>query len=231
MVFRFLIALIHNLFFYGELSFAFDANSFIEPSPFGVGIILAPVIGGLIVVYLVRTFAPEAKGHGVPEVMYAIYHKNGDVRGVVAIIKSFASAISIGSGASVGREGPIIQIGAAFGSSLARAFNLVRWQKITLLAAGAGAGIAATFNTPFGGVLFAVEILLPEVSSRTFLPVVVATVTATYVMHFVLGPEVAFVVPAASEILHRAIAPEQLLAYAILGCFCGWGQLGFHSCT
>ncbi|MDD7910339.1 chloride channel protein [Pseudovibrio exalbescens] len=226
-IFRFLIAVVHNFFFYGKFSFAFDANHVGEPSPWGAGIILAPVIGGLIVVYLVRTFAPEAKGHGVPEVMYAIYHKRGNVRGIVAVVKSLASAISIGSGASVGREGPIIQIGAAFGSSLARAFNLVRWQKITLLAAGAGAGIAATFNTPFGGVLFAVEILLPEFSNRTFLPVVVATATATYVMHVVLGVETAFFVPTATDIQHGAIAIEQLAGFAILGFLAGFVSWAF----
>ncbi len=178
-LFRYLISAAHNLFFFGTFSFLYDANNFDAPSPWGPFIILSPVIGGLIVVFLVKTFAPEAKGHGVPEVMYAIYHNNGNVRGIVAVVKSLASAISIGSGASVGREGPIIQIGASFGSTLARMLNLVRWQKITLLAAGAGAGIAATFNTPLGGVLFAIELLLPEVSNRTFLPVVVATATAT----------------------------------------------------
>ncbi|WP_036488189.1 chloride channel protein [Pseudovibrio exalbescens] len=229
-IFRYLIAIVHNLFFYGTFSLHFDANQFGDPSPFGAWIILAPVIGGLIVVFLVRTFAPEAKGHGVPEVMYAIYHKKGDVRGIVALIKSLASAISIGSGASVGREGPIIQIGASFGSSIARSFDLVRWQKITLLAAGAGAGIAATFNTPFGGVLFAVEILLPEFSSRTFLPVVVATVTATYVAHIAIGLEPAFLVPIASVSQSGIIDPLQLLAYAVLGVLAGVVGWAFIRC-
>ena len=187
-VFRYMIAVVHNLFFLGKFSFVYDANQFDPPSPWGPFIILAPVIGGLIVVWLVQTFAPEAKGHGVPEVMYAIYHNKGNVRGIVAVVKSIASAISIGSGASVGREGPIIQIGASFGSTLARKLHLARWQKITLLSAGAGAGIAATFNTPLGGVLFAVELLLPEVSNRTFLPVVVATATATSIGRYRLRP-------------------------------------------
>ena len=194
-VFRALIAVVHNLFFLGKFSFVYDANLFDPPSPWGPLIILAPVIGGLIVVWLVQTFAPEAKGHGVPEVMYAVYHNKGNVRGVVAVVKSIASAISIGTGASVGREGPIIQIGASFGSTLARMLSLARWQKITLLSAGAGAGIAATFNTPLGGVMFAVELLLPEVSNRTFLPVVVATTTATSIGRFVFGLDPAFFVP------------------------------------
>ncbi len=178
-VFRVMIAVVHNTVFLGTFAWSYDANHYDPPSLWGPLVILSPVVGGLFVVWLVKTFAPEAKGHGVPEVMFAVYHNKGNVRGVVAVVKSIASAISIGSGASVGREGPIIQIGASFGSTMARALNLPRWQKITLLSAGAGAGIAATFNTPLGGVLFAVELLLPEVSNRTFLPVVVATSTAT----------------------------------------------------
>ncbi|HWB59388.1 MAG TPA: chloride channel protein, partial [Chthoniobacteraceae bacterium] len=134
--FRGLIALFHNLFFLGKLSLFYNANLHTPAGPWGPLIILVPVVGAAAVAFLVKTFAPEAKGHGVPEVMYAVYHNQGNVRGVVAIVKSLASAISIGSGASVGREGPIIQIGASFGSTLARLLNLSRWQKITLLSAG-----------------------------------------------------------------------------------------------
>ncbi|PTW58783.1 CIC family chloride channel protein [Breoghania corrubedonensis] len=226
-IFRYLISIVHNIFYYGTFSLYYDANQFEAPSSFGALIILAPVIGGLIVVFLVKTFAPEAKGHGVPEVMFAIYHNKGNVRGVVAIVKSLASAISIGSGASVGREGPIIQIGASFGSTLARTLHMVRWQKITLLSAGAGAGIAATFNTPLGGVLFAVEMLLPEVSSRTFLPVVVATATATYVARIALGLDPAFIVPIAALQPHQAVDTVQLLAYAVLGGCAGVASWAF----
>ncbi len=226
-VFRYLISATHNLFFFGTFSFLYDANNFDAPSPWGPFIILSPVIGGLIVVFLVKTFAPEAKGHGVPEVMYAIYHNNGNVRGIVAVVKSLASAISIGSGASVGREGPIIQIGASFGSTLARMLNLVRWQKITLLAAGAGAGIAATFNTPLGGVLFAIELLLPEVSNRTFLPVVVATATATFVGRIAFGVNPAFIVPLATLPAYKVEDYLLLIASAFLGVAAGVASWAF----
>lgn len=226
-VFRYLISIVHNAFFYGTFSAIYDANQFDAPSPLGALIILVPVIGGLIVVFLVETFAPEAKGHGVPEVMYAIYHNKGNVRGVVAVVKSLASAISIGTGASVGREGPIIQIGASFGSTIARWMNLARWQKITLLSAGAGAGIAATFNTPLGGVLFAIELLLPEVSSRTFLPVVVATATATYVGRITFGLAPAFEVILGAVPTHQAISVVELGAYAVLGLLAGVASWGF----
>ncbi|MYZ50174.1 CBS domain-containing protein [Rhizobiales bacterium L72] len=226
-IFRYMISFVHNLFFNGTIGFFYDANQFEAASPYGPLVILAPVIGGLIVVFLVQTFAPEAKGHGVPEVMYAVYHKNGDVRGVVAVVKSIASAISIGSGASVGREGPIIQIGSSFGSTIARALRLPRWQKINLLAAGAGAGIAATFNTPLGGVLFAVELLLPEVSGRTFLPVVVATATATYLGRIALGLDPAFFVPLSAVDPQHAIDLAQLVGFALLGLLAGVASWAF----
>ncbi len=227
-VFRAMISAVHNLFFLGKIGFFYDANQFDAATPWGPAIILAPVIGGLIVVWLVQTFAPEAKGHGVPEVMYAVYHNKGNVRGIVAIVKSIASAISIGSGASVGREGPIIQIGASFGSTMARLLHLARWQKITLLSAGAGAGIAATFNTPLGGVLFAVELLLPEVSNRTFLPVVVATTTATSIGRYVFGLDPAFLVPDASFPGAFSIDnPIIFVGFALLGVAAGVASWGF----
>jgi len=227
-VFRFMIAVVHNLFFLGKLSYiSYDANVFDPASPWGPFIILAPVIGGLVVVWLVQTFAPEAKGHGVPEVMYAVYHNKGNVRGIVAVVKSIASAISIGSGASVGREGPIIQIGSSFGSTLARVLHLARWQKITLLSAGAGAGIAATFNTPLGGVLFAVELLLPEVSNRTFLPVVVATTTATSIARYVFGLAPAFYVPEAAFPHGHISGPLVLGSFGLLGLAAGVASWAF----
>ena len=225
--FKYLIAVIYNLAFYGIFTLHLDPNAYGPPSPFGAGIILVPVIGGLIVVWLVRSFAPEAKGHGVPEVMFAIYHQNGNVRGIVALVKSLASAISIGTGASVGREGPIIQIGSSFGSTFARALRLVQHQKITLLSAGAGAGIAATFNTPLGGVLFASEVLLPEVSTRTFLPVVVATATSTYVYRAVMGVESAFVVPFDGLAQGHLVNGAELLLASALGVLMGLAAWAF----
>ncbi|HEY3917102.1 MAG TPA: chloride channel protein, partial [Stellaceae bacterium] len=184
--FRALIGLIHNVFFLGQFSFAYNANLFTPAGPWGAWIILAPVIGGIVVTALVDNFAPEARGHGVPEVMDAIFYKEGVIRPQVAAVKSLASAFSIGSGAAVGREGPIIQIGASLGSTLGQLLHLAPWQRITMVAAGAGAGIAATFNTPIGGVMFAIELMLPEVSVRTFLPVALATGTATFVGNWIL---------------------------------------------
>ena len=224
---RALIGLIHNAMFNGVFRVAYDANILEGPSRFGNWVILSPVLGGLAVVYLVQRYAPEAKGHGVPEVMDAVYYKHGDIRGVVAVIKSLASALSIGSGASVGREGPIIQIGSALGSAFSKAIGLSAGQKITLLSAGAGAGIAATFNTPLGGVLFATEILLPEVSNRTFLPVVVATGAATQLGRILIGPNPAFSVPEIFFPPARAFGAEAAIAFVALGVLCGAAAWAF----
>lgn len=185
--FRELIGFFHNLLFYGKFSSNYDVLRHAAPSIFGVGVIFIPVVGAILVVFLVKNFAPEAKGHGVPEVVYAINYEKGKVRPIVALIKSLASSISIGSGGSVGREGPIIQIGAAFGSMIGQTLKVPNWERITLIACGAGGGIAATFNTPFGGILFALEIMLPELSARTIIPVILATATATYTSYFYFG--------------------------------------------
>jgi chloride channel protein, CIC family len=224
---RALIGFFHNAFYNGTFSIWYDANISEGPSRFGDWVLLSPVLGGLVVVFLVQRFAPEAKGHGVPEVMDAVFYKHGNIRGQVAIVKSLASALSIGSGAAVGREGPIIQIGAALGSAFSQAIKLSTGQKITLLAAGAGAGIAATFNTPLGGVLFALEILLPEVSNRTFLPVVVATGAATTIGRILIGPAPAFVVPDIQLSLARSIGAEDTFAFVLLGILCGVASWAF----
>jgi chloride channel protein, CIC family len=225
--FRALIGLIHNIAFFGVPSIDYDANVFTPPSPWGALIVLAPVAGGLIVTFLVQNFAPEARGHGVPEVMDAIYYREGKIRPIVAAVKSLASAISIGTGAAVGREGPIIQIGASLGSSLGQLVTMAPWQRITLVAAGAGAGIAATFNTPIGGVMFAIELMLPEISARTFLPVALATGTATFIGRIFLGLQPAFVVPTALLNSDKPASLTALLLYALLGALMGLAATAF----
>jgi len=220
-VFRALIGLLHNLLFLGKLSTTYDANIHTPPSPWGPFVVLVPVAGALGVAFLVKNFAPEAKGHGVPEVMDAVYHRRGIIRPIVSVIKALASALSIGSGASIGREGPIIQIGSSFGSTLGQFLRLPVWQRITLIAAGAGGGIGATFNTPVGGVLFAVEIILHEVSARTLVPVFTATATATYVGELFFGPHPSFSIPALETPFFVVAKPVVLAAYAGLGAISG----------
>lgn len=221
--FRALIALFHNLLFLGKWSLEYNATLHTPASLWGLPeewlplVILVPVVGALGVAFLVSNFAPEAKGHGVPEVIDAIYYHKGVVRPVVALVKALASALSIGSGGSVGREGPIIQIGSSFGSTLGQLLRVPVWERITLLAAGAGAGIAATFNTPIGGVLFAVEIMLHEVSARTLVPVTIATVTASYVGRLCLGSQPAFFIPELLKLDFHPTDPRVLLLFAVLG--------------
>ncbi|HEY8033613.1 MAG TPA: chloride channel protein [Methylocella sp.] len=194
-VFRAMIGGFHNLLFLGLWSFDYEANVHTPPSPWGTWIILVPALGAIGVAFLVTTFAPEAKGHGVPEVMDAIYRKDGRIRPIVAVIKSLASALSIGSGGSVGREGPIIQVGAAFGSTIGQLVAMPARQRALLIAAGAGAGIAATFNTPIGGIVFAVELMLPFVTSLSLLWVGLSCVTATYIGRMFFGAVPSFNVP------------------------------------
>jgi CIC family chloride channel protein len=182
----------------------------------------------MAVTWIVSNFAPEAKGHGVPEVMDAIYYKRGIIRPVVALVKSIASALAIGSGSAVGREGPIIQIGSALGSTLGQIIRMQAGQRITLVAAGAGAGIAATFNTPIGGVLFATELMLPEISVNTFLPVAVATGTATFIGRLFFGSQPAFSVPASlAAIPNEPSSVLTLALYALLGAVVGLSAAGF----
>ncbi|MGH7297398.1 MAG: chloride channel protein [Polyangiaceae bacterium] len=222
-VFRTLIAVVHDLCFLGRLSTHYDTSVYTPPSPWGNAIALVPVLGAIVVVFLVKNFAPEARGHGVPEVMDAIYYGKGVIRPVVAVVKSVASALSIGTGGSVGREGPIVQIAAAFASWLGRVARVSRWQRATLIAAWGGAGIAATFNTPIGGVLFAVEVLLHEVSVRTLVPVALSTATATYVGQRLFGDVPAFIVPA----VHASGSAAVLPAYVALGVLTALLAVGF----
>jgi CIC family chloride channel protein len=154
-----------------------------------------PVIGGLIVGPLVHFGAREARGHGVPEVINSIVFRRGVIRPVVAAVKITASAITIGFGGSVGREGPIVQIGAAMGSTLGQWLRFSPQRLRTLIGCGAAAGIAATFNAPIAGSFFALEILLRDFAVATFSPIIVAAVTATAVSREFLGDTPAFPVP------------------------------------
>jgi chloride channel protein, CIC family len=226
-IFRELIGLIHNLLFLGQFAFHYDTKAFTPASPWGPFIILSPVIGAVAVTFLVTKFAPEAKGHGVPEVMDAIYYGGGIIRPVVAVVKSIASAIAIGSGATVGREGPIIQIGSAFGSTLGQIVRMTSAERIILIACGGGGGIAATFNTPIGGVMFAIEILLPELSARTFLPVAIATGTATFIGRYWFGLEPAFTMPHLAPYRIDVTAALALCLYTALGAVVGVAAAGF----
>ncbi len=183
-------------------------------------VLIIPAIGGLIVGPLIYFFAREAKGHGVPEVMEAVALRGGRIRPIVAVVKSLASAISIGSGGSVGREGPIVQIGSALGSSLGQKLGLSDDRIRNLVACGAAGGIAATFNAPIAGVVFALEIILGEFSVKYFSSVVVSAVTASVIGRAVFGDIPAFHIPVAygmNSLWEFAFYPVLGLAAAVVG--------------
>jgi len=165
------------------------------PSLGNMRVVVVPAIGGLIVGLLIYNFAQEAKGHGVPEVMEAVALRGGKIRPVVALVKSLASAVSIGTGGSVGREGPIVQIGSSIGSTLGQRLRLSEDKIRILVACGAAGGIAATFNAPIAGVIFALEVILGEFSVRYFSLVVISSVAASVVGQAVFGNVPAFLIP------------------------------------
>ncbi len=159
-------------------------------------VVVAPVIGGLLYGPLVYRFAPEARGHGVPEVMLAVHANEGRIRRRVPAVKSLASALCIGAGGSVGREGPIVQIGSAIGSSLAQVTRLAGQETRLLVACGAAGGISATFNAPIAGVFFALELILRDFQTRSFGIVVLSSVVATAVGRIAFGAEAFLTLPA-----------------------------------
>lgn len=177
--------------------------------------ILIPALGGLIVGPLVYFFAREAKGHGVPEVMEAVALKSGIIRKRIVFVKSLASAICIASGGSVGREGPIVQIGSAIGSSIGQILKVSGDRIRTLVGCGAAAGIAATFNAPIAGSMFALEIILGDFALTTFSPIVISSVTATAISRHFLGNAPAIIVPT-----YQLISAWEFPLYVSLGLFC-----------
>lgn len=203
-----------------RLSFVTIAG-YLEPiSPYQF--IVIPAVGGLIVGILIFKFAREAKGHGVPEVMEAVALRGGRIRPRVAIVKSLASSICIGTGGSVGREGPIAQIGAALGSTVGQLLNLSDERVRNLVACGTAGGIAATFNAPIAGALFALEVILGQFHATYFGSVVISAVTADVIAQYFEGNLRAFAVPE-----YTLISPWELLFYVFLGILAALGAVLF----
>ena len=176
------------------------------------GWIIAPALGAIVISFMVVTYAPEAKGHGVPEVMAAYTFESGRIRMRVPVIKAVASAFSIGSGGSCGREGPIAQIGAGLGSAISARLNLGKTETRTLVVCGLSSGIAATFNAPLGGALFGVEIVAGTIIGFALLPVILSCVVATAVSTLILGPR-----PSFSSPIFVLGNPVELVFFLILG--------------
>ena len=179
-------------------------------------VVLAPVVAGLLYGPLVHFFAREARGHGVPEVMYAVARRGGRIAPQVAGVKALASALCIGGGGSVGREGPIVQIGSALGSTLGRLVRVAEPRMRVLVACGAAGGIAATFNAPLAGVFFAMELILRDFAAQSFGMVVLSSVTASVIGRAAFG-NAAFLHLPAFTVSH----PVEYLLFAVLGVLAG----------
>lgn len=216
-LFRFIIKSIQWAFYQNGADFLTFAH--IVPPALKICI---PAAGGLVVGLLVYWGAREAKGHGVPEVMEAVALRGGFIRKRVALVKILASAICIGSGGSVGREGPIVQIGASIGSSVAQFFKIPRIHMKTMVGCGAAAGIAATFNAPIAGVLFSLEIILGDFGLMSFSPVVLSSVTATTISRHYFGDLPAFIIPE-----YSVVSLFEFLFYPLLGIVSGLVGLAF----
>jgi CIC family chloride channel protein len=209
-----LIDIVQVLFFEkGENTFAFLGRWLI---------IIVPTIGGLLVGPIIAYFSSEAKGHGVPEVMQAMALHGGRIRPRVVLAKIAASSLCIGTGGSAGREGPIVQVGAALGSTLGQWLHVSDTRLRNLVACGSAAGIAATFNAPIAGVLFAVEIILGELHLGDLGNVVISAVTASTIARVFLGERPAFIIPRSG-----AQAPWELLLYLLLGALAAFAAVGF----
>jgi CIC family chloride channel protein len=216
-LFRFAIRFFHGAFF-GTWDYSL---AYVLHLPWYVKL-LAPVIGGVIVGPIVYSFAREARGHGVPEVMEAIVLRSGAIRPRVMVAKIVASAVSIAAGGSVGREGPIVQIGSALGSVTGQLVKVTGSRLRTLVGCGAAAGIAATFNAPVAGALFAVEIILGDFGVSQFSPIVISSVAATVVSRHFLGNFPAFRIPQ-----YELVSVFEMLPYAILGILAAFVSVAF----
>ncbi|MFQ6676660.1 MAG: chloride channel protein, partial [Fidelibacterota bacterium] len=183
---------------------------------------LIPALGGGIVAATVHRFAREARGHGVPEVMEAVATRNGFIRMRVVVVKSVVSALCIASGGSVGREGPIVQVGSAFGSAVGQILQVSRRRMRTFVGCGAAAGIAATFNAPIAGAIFASEIILGDFSIGSIGPIMISSVLATVVSRGIYGDYPAFVPP-----VYVLQNPVELIFYGLLGVVAGLAALVF----
>lgn len=172
-----------------EPIFEGDDGTLLDPSR--AWIFLTVPVGLLVAWWLARTFAPEIEGDGVPAATEALMVRGGHIRGRVAPLKLIATSFTIGLGGSAGREGPIVQIGAAIGSWISRRFHLGEDQVRSLVAAGAGAGIGASFNAPIAGMLFALEVILVSFAARHMSAVVIASVAAAITTQTIVGPELA----------------------------------------
>ena len=205
--FRELIRLAHFGFF-GSDSYSIEL---LESLPWWRRI-AQPVLGGLMVGAIVAFFAPEVRGSGIPEVMESVARRGGAIRVRVVLTKAVAAALTIASGGSAGREGPVVHVGAAISSFVGQVLQVSAKRLRTFVACGAAAAIAATFNAPIAGALFAVEVVLGDLGVANLSPIVISSVIATVISRHYLGDFPAFHVPD-----YHLVDPRELLLYVGLG--------------
>ena len=186
-------------------------------------LLLSPALAGAVYGPLIQRFAPSAKGHGIPEVMLAVRRKGGRIPGRVAVVKIVSSALTIGSGGSAGREGPIVQVGASLGSTIASWLGMPVSRVVLLASCGSAAGIAATFHAPLAGAVFALEVILTEFTAETFGFVVLSAVSSSMVARILQGDEM--VVRVASDLSFAS--QTDMWWVALLGLVAGMCGLGF----
>jgi H+/Cl- antiporter ClcA len=208
-----LIGLFTNLFFFHQWSTTFRS---VGTHHLGAWVILVPVGGGLVVGIMAKYGSSKIKGHGIPEAMEAVLVSRSRIEPKVALLKPISAAIAIGTGGPFGAEGPIIQTGGAIGSLVGQVLHTTAVERKVLLACGAAAGMSATFNTPISGVIIAIELLLFEFKSRSFIPLVIASTLATAVHMVLLGPGPMFQVGVVDFRIPRALP-----FYLVLGPICG----------
>ncbi len=216
-----LISFITNLVFFQRFSLTLPS---LKDNPLGVWIIIVPVIGGLIVGVMAKYGSSKIKGHGIPEAMEAVLTNRSRIQPRVAILKPISAAIAIGTGGPFGAEGPIIQTGGALGSLIGQLIHTTASERKVLLACGAAAGMAATFSTPIAAVILAIELLLFEFKSRSFIPLVIASTLATTIHLWLMGTGPMFTV----AIVDFGI-PTALPYYILLGLLCGVAAVGFSN--
>ncbi|HWR16489.1 MAG TPA: chloride channel protein [Terriglobales bacterium] len=214
-----LIGLLTNLAFFQEWSFVFRSP---QLHRLGSWVIVVPVVGAIIVGFMAKYGSSKIRGHGIPEAMEAVLTGRSRIQPRVAVLKPISAAIAIGTGGPFGAEGPIIQTGGAVGSLLGQILHTTAAERKVLLACGAAAGMAATFSTPIAAVILAIELLLFEFRSRSFIPLVIASTLATSVHLLLMGGGPMFQVGPVDFGV-----PGSLPWYVLLGVVCGFAAVGF----
>lgn len=189
-------------------------------------LILLPALGGLAVGLIQRYISRSAPGHGIPEVIESLARNGGIIRGRVGIFKAVTASLTIGSGGSAGMEGPIVQIGAVLGSVVGQVFRVGREHMTTLVGCGAAAGLASLFNTPIAGVLFVLEVMLRDYSTRNIMPLVIASVFGVATTQAMKGGNEA-IFPVSNSLHNYGFTLDQVGWYMILGVLCGLTGVAF----